>query len=101
MNYNPPYKTLFFLCYSAVVATVAAEAGLLDNPDSSVARQSHQAFVDDYETYLADNEEHPWCGTGRMDDTQVGFLVNDGDGGHYFITADEYEKLIAEGLEEA
>ena len=65
INYNPPYKTLFFLCYSAVAATVAAEAGLLDNPDSSVERQSHQAFVDDYETYLADNEEHPWCGTGE------------------------------------
>ena len=38
INYNPPYKTLFFLCYSAVAATVAAEAGLLDNPDSSVAK---------------------------------------------------------------
>ena len=100
-KYSPPYKTLFALCYSAVAATVATEAGLLGNPDSSVVRQSHQAFVDDYESYLADNEEHPWCGTGRMDDAQVGFLVDDGKGGHHFISEDEYEKLIAEGLEEA
>lgn len=88
-NYNPPYKTLFFLCYSAVVAIVATEAGLLDNPDSNVARQSHQALLDDYESYLADNEEHPWCGTGRMADVQVGFLVDDGKGGHHFITEDD------------
>ena len=100
-NYNPSYKTLFALCYSAVAATVATEAGLLGNPDSSVVRQSHQAFVDDYESYLADNEEHPWCGTGRMDDAQVGFLVDDGKGGHHFIIEDEYEKLMADGLEEA
>jgi len=101
INFNPPYKTLFVLCYSAVAATVATEAVLLDNPDSYVAEQSHQAFADDYKSYLADNEEHPWCGTGRMDDVQVGFLVDDGKGGHRFITEDEYEKLIAEGLEEA
>jgi len=88
-NCDPPYKTLFALCYSAVAATVATEARLLDNPDSYVARQSHQAFVDDYESYLADNEVHPWCGTGRLDGNQVGFLVNDGKGGHKFITEDE------------
>ena len=99
--YNPPYKTLFVLCYSAVAATVATEAGLLDNSDSYLARQSHKAFVDDYESYLADNEEHPWCGTGRMDDAEVGYLVPDGDGGVDFITEEEYEKLLAEGLEEA
>jgi hypothetical protein len=99
-KYSPPYKTLFFLCYSAVAATVATEAGLLSNPDSYVARQSHEAFVDDYESYLADNEEHPWCGTGRMDDVQVGFLVDDGKGGHQFITEDEYKELIAEMAEE-
>ena len=100
-EYDSSCKTLFFLCYSALVATVATKAGLLDNPDFYVARQSHQAFVDDYESYLADNEEHPWCGTGRMDDVQVGFLVDDGKGGHHFITEDEYEKLTAEGLEDA
>lgn len=100
-KYSPPYKTLVFLCYSAVTATVAIEAGLLDNLDSYVARQSHQALVDDYQSYLADNEEHTWCGTGRMDDVQVGFLVDDEKGGHHFITEDEYEKLMAERLEEA
>ena len=92
-NYGPPYKTLFVLCYSAVAATVATEAGLLDNPDSNVARQSHQALVDDYESYLADNEKHPWCGTGRMDDAEVVYLVPDGDGGVDFITEEEYENL--------
>ena len=99
-NCDPPYKTLFLLCCS-VVATVASEAGLLDNPDSYVAEQSHKAFVDDYESYLEDNEGHPWCGTGRLDEYQVGFLVDDGKGGHHFITEDEYNKLIAEGLKEA
>ena len=97
-NYDPPYKTLFFVCYSTVAAIVATEAGLLDNPDSYLARQSHKAFVDDYESYLADNEEHPWCGTGRMDDTQVGYLVPDGDGGVDFITEEEYELLTAKKL---
>ena len=97
-NYDPPYKTLFFACYSTVAAIVATEAGLLDNPDSYVAEQSHQAFVDDYKSYLADSEEHPWCGTGRMDNVQVGFLVDDGKGGHHFITEDAYEKLLAERL---
>jgi hypothetical protein len=66
-----------------------------------IAGQSDQAFVDDHQSYLVDNEEHPWCGTGRMDEYQVGFSVNDGEGGHKFITEDEYEKLITEGLEEA
>jgi hypothetical protein len=29
-----------------------------------------------------------------MDDVQVGFLVDDGKRGHFFISEDEYEKLI-------
>jgi len=66
-----------------------------------IAGQSDQAFIDDYESYLADNEVHPWCGTGRLDENQVGFIVNDGKDDHKFITEDEYEKLITEGLEEA
>jgi hypothetical protein len=65
-----------------------------------IAGQSDQAFIDNYESYLADNEVHPWCGTGRLDGNQVGFLVNDGKGGHKFITEDEYEKLIAERLDD-
>ena len=93
-KYSPPYKTLFVLCYSAVAATVATEAGLLDNPDSYALRQSHQAFVDDYESYLADNEEHPWCGAGRMDDAQVGFLVDDEKGGVRFVNEDESDMKV-------
>jgi|SaaInlStandDraft_1057018.scaffolds.fasta_scaffold201952_2 hypothetical protein len=99
--YNPPYKTLFFLCYSAVAATVATEAGLLGNPDFYVARQSHQAFVDDYESYLADNEEHPWCGTGIKGEWQIQYLMPDGDHGVRFIDKEEYETLKVKTLEEA
>ena len=92
----------FALMATALVGTYLW-ANIFTNPNvySSVASQSHQAFVDDYETYLADNEKHPWCGTGRLDEYEVGFLVDDGKGGHHFMTEGEYEKLIAKGLEEA
>lgn len=98
---DPAYKALFVLCFSVAAATVSNKAGLQGTPYSNIERQSHQVFLDDYQSYLADNEEHPWCGTGRIDEYQVDFLVNDGKGGVDFITEDEYKKLIAEGLKEA
>jgi hypothetical protein len=70
-TYDPPYKTLFFVCYSTLAAIVSTEAGLLSKHDAHLAEQSHQAFVDDYESYLADNEVHPWCGTGRLEDALI------------------------------
>ena len=70
-NYDPPYKTLFFVCYSTVAASVATEAGLLGEPDAYLVEQSHQGFVEEFERYLASNEEHPWCGFGRMDDVEI------------------------------
>jgi len=79
-NYNPPYKTLFIVCYSTVAAIVANQAGLLGSPDTDLAELSHQEFIEDFERYLASNEEHPWCGTGRLDDTEVGHLVAGGHG---------------------
>ena len=78
-NCDPPYKTLFFVCYSTVAAIVATEAGLLGDSDSYVANQSYEAFVDDYESYLENNKVHPWCGFGRMDDLEVGYLAAIGD----------------------
>lgn len=70
-NYDPPYRTLFFVCYSTVAAIVANEAGLLGNSDFYLAEQSHQAFVEEFERYLADNKDHPWCGTGRLEDVET------------------------------
>jgi hypothetical protein len=98
---DPPYKTLFFVCYSTVAAIVATEAGLLSKHDTSLAELSHQEFVEEFDRYLADNEDHPWCGTGRLDDAEVGYLAPDGDGGVQFINEEAYEKLLAEGLQEA
>ena len=49
--------------------------------------------------HLVNEEEHPWCGFGRMDDAEVGYLVPDGDSGVRFINEEEYEKLIAARLE--
>ena len=63
-NYDPPFKALFIICYSAVAATAAIEAELLGNPDSYVTEQSYQGFVEEYEKYRANNEPHPWCGFG-------------------------------------
>ena len=63
-NYDPPFKALFIICYSAVVATAAIEAELLGNPDSYVTEQSYHGFVEEYENHLANNEPHPWCGFG-------------------------------------
>ena len=100
-NYDPPYKALFLVCYSTVAAIVANEAGLLGNSDFYLAEQSHQEFVEEFDRYLADNEDHPWCGFGRMDDVEVGYLVPNGDDGVRFVNEAEYEKLVAEGLEEA
>jgi hypothetical protein len=71
-NDAPQYKTLLFVCYSSVAAFVATEAGLLGNPDTHLAELSHQEFIEDFERYLASNEEHPWCGTGRLEETEVG-----------------------------
>ena len=97
-NYAPPYKTLFFVCYSTVAAIVATEAGLLGDSDFYAVEQSHQELVEEYERYLADHVEHLWCGTGRMDDVEVGFSVPNGSGGVRFISKEEYEKLITARL---
>ena len=98
-SYEPPYKTLFFVCYSTVAAIVATEAGLLGDSDAYVANQSYDALGTEWD--LEKEEEHPWCGFGRMDDVEVGYLVPDGDDDVRFINEDEYEKLIVEELEEA
>ena len=79
-NYDPPHKTLFFVCCSTVAALIANQADLLGNPDAHLAELSHQELIEDFERYLASNEDHPWCGTGRLEDTQVGYLVIDGAG---------------------
>ena len=63
-NYDPPFKTLFIICYSAVAATAAIEAELLGNPDSYAAEQSNKEFAEEFEKYLTNNEPHPWCGFG-------------------------------------
>ena len=99
VTYDPPYKTLFFVCYSTVAAIVATEAGLLGDSDSYSASQSYEAFGAEW--HLVNEEEHPWCGFGRMDDVEVGYLVPDGDSGVRFINEMEYEKLVTEGREEA
>ena len=93
-NYDPPYKTLFFVCCSTVAAIVASETGLFGTPDTYLAKLSHQELVEEYERYLADHEEHPWCGFGRMDAVEVGYLVPDGDDGVRFIDEQEYESLM-------
>ena len=62
-NYDPPYKTMFFLCYSTVTAIVATEAGLLAKSDSYISNQSPDAFVFGHEWYLVNEKQHPWCGT--------------------------------------
>ena len=98
-SYDPPYKTLFYVCYSTVAAIVATEAGLLSDSDSYVANQSYDAFGEEW--HLVNEEEHPWCGFGRMDDVEVGYLVPDGDNEVRFINEEEYEKLIVEELEKA
>ena len=90
-TYDPPYKTLFFVCYSTVAAIVATEAGLLDNSDSYAANQSYDAFGTEWD--LEKEEEHPWCGFGRIDDVEVGYLVPDVDGGVRFINEEAYENL--------
>ena len=92
-NYHPPYKTLFFVCYSTIAAIVATEAGLLDNSDSYTAYQSHYAFSDDYDIYLENNKVHPWCGFGLEDEWEVGYLIPNGDHGVRLIGKREYEKL--------
>ena len=99
-NYDPPYKTLFFVCYSTVAAIAATEAGLLDNSDSYAANQSYDAFVFGDEWQLVNEEEHPWCGFGRMDNAEVGYLAPDGDHGVRFINQGEYETLMADISEE-
>ena len=82
-NYDPPCKTLFFVCYSTLAAIVATEAGLFRNPDTYLAELSHQQLVEEFEEYLASNKEHPWCGTGRMDGVE--YLEPEGGDGIRFI----------------
>jgi hypothetical protein len=98
-NYDPPYKTLFVACYSTVAAIVATEAGLLGITVTYLAEQSHQGFVEEFKGYLASNEEHPWCGFGRMDDVEVGFSIPNGSGGVRFINEEQHEKLLLSLIE--
>ena len=92
-KYDPPFKALFFVCYSTVAAIVATEAGLVGNPDSYAANQSYDAFLFGHEWNLVNEEEHLWCGFGRMDDAEVGYLVPDRDNGVRFINEEEHENL--------
>ena len=87
-NHPAPYKTLFLVCYSTVAAIVAAEAELLGNADAHNAALFHQEFVDEFERYLASNEKHPWCGTGRLDTTKVWYLAPNGNHDVRFINED-------------
>ena len=95
-SFDPPYKTLFFVCFSTLAAIVANQAGLLGSPDTDLAKLSHQEFIEEFERYLASNEEHPSCGTGRLEDIEVGYLVTDGEGGVILMTEEEYESLMYE-----
>ena len=79
-NYDPPYKTMFFLCYSTVAAIVATEAGLLAKSDSYIPNHSPDAFVFGHEWYLVNEKQHPWCGTFLEGEWEVGSLVYVGDG---------------------
>ena len=97
-NCDPPYKTLFFVCYSTIAAIVATEAGLLDNSDSHTANQSRDAFSDEYDTYLENNKLHPWCGW-LEDEWEVGYLIPDGDRDVRFIGKEKYEGLKTARLE--
>ena len=72
---HTPYNVLLFVCYSTVAVIAATEAGLWDKANAYRAEQPHQEFVKDFERYLESNEDHPWCGTGRLEDTEVGYLV--------------------------
>ena len=78
-SYDPPYKTMLFVCYSTVAALVATEAGLLGDSDSYVENQPYDGFAFGHQWYLVEEREHPWCGFGRMDDAEVGYLMSDGD----------------------
>lgn len=100
-NYDPPYKTLFFVGYSTVAAILATQAGLLGEPDAYLAENSHQELVEEFERYLASNEEHPWCGFGRIDGADVIYITPDGDGDVRLISEEEYEVQITERLKEA
>jgi hypothetical protein len=72
-NYDPPYKTVFFVCYLTVAAIVASEAGSLGNSESYAANQPYDAFGDEW--YLVNEEEHPWCGTLLRANEKIGTLV--------------------------
>lgn len=80
-NYDPPYKAMFFLCYSTVAAIVATEAGLLAKSGSYIPNQSPDAFVFGHEWYLVNEKQHPWCGTFLEDEWEVGSLVYVGGDG--------------------
>ena len=78
-SYDPPYKTVFFVCYATVAAIVATEAGLVGNVDSYVESRSHDALVFGHEWYLVNEKHHPWCGTFLEGEGKVESLVPVGD----------------------
>ena len=43
------------------------------------ASQPSAAFVFGDEWHLVNEEEHPWCGFGRMDDAEIRYLATIGD----------------------
>lgn len=73
-SYDPPYKTMFFVCYSTVAAIVATEAGLLGDSDSLLSDKSHDKFVLDNGRFLAETHVHPWCGTFDLGEAETSWL---------------------------
>ena len=70
INHDPQHKILLIGACLMVVAAVLSGAELLGNPSSYFAELSHREFVEEYERYLSAYEEHPWCGTGRMGESE-------------------------------
>ena len=100
VNHHLRFTTLFLFCsiFCGEIrpATAAAEAGPTGHADPLVSQEQKQAFGKDYESYLENNQVHPWCGYGLKGEWAVQYAVPDGDNGVRFINKEEYETLIAE-----
>ena len=78
-NDDPPYKAMFFLCYSTVASIAATEGGLVPKSDSLIPNLSPNALVFEHERYVVSEKRHPWCGTFLEGEWEVGSLVYVGD----------------------
>ena len=64
-------RALYYLTLTTIITLVL---GPLSNPLEHLSDEPHQVVDEDFEDYLANAGDHPWCGTFDLGEARSGWL---------------------------